>query len=154
MLLWVRILGLFGPSMLFYIDITSAVLGLMNWIWNIKSDDEFVQSNINVSYLSISLSLNVLLTLMIIARLLLHSRQIQSAVGVAAGVGRLYRTIIAVLVESCALGESPIRAPQRVAPPVRTSVRFCSGVKGSLWKTAALFSTIVLWVQWRGLEGC
>ena len=40
---------------------------------------------------------------MIIVRLVLHTRQIQSAIGTTAKVGRLYKAVITVLVESCAL---------------------------------------------------
>jgi hypothetical protein len=55
------------------------------------------------AYYSIALSLNLLLTLMIITRLVLHSKNIRSALGAQHGVGGLYKTIIAMLVESCAL---------------------------------------------------
>ena len=53
-------------------------------------------------YLSISVSLNVLLTVMIVVRLALHSRSIPSARGAAGTIG-LYRTIITMLIESSAL---------------------------------------------------
>jgi hypothetical protein len=56
-----------------------------------------------ISYYSISLSLNVLLTLMIIARLALHSRNIRNAIGASSGPGGLYTAIITMLVESSAL---------------------------------------------------
>ena len=75
----------------------------MDWVWNITPGNRYVPFNVDVPYLSISLSLNVLLTLMIIVRLVLHTRQIQIAMGVTAGVGRLYTAIVTVLVESCAL---------------------------------------------------
>ena len=55
------------------------------------------------SYFMISLSLNVLLTLMIVARLILYSRNIQNAMGVSVEDGGLYKSIITILVESCAL---------------------------------------------------
>jgi hypothetical protein len=56
-----------------------------------------------ISYYSISLSLNVLLTLMIIGRLALHSRNIRNAIGASSGPGGLYTAIITMLVESSAL---------------------------------------------------
>ena len=59
--------------------------------------------NITLSYYSISLSLNVLLTLMIIARLILHSRNIQNAMGYLNRANGLYKTVATMLVESCAL---------------------------------------------------
>jgi hypothetical protein len=58
--------------------------------------------NIYLSYLSISLSLNVLLTIMIVARLLLHRRNIQNAIGDSAEFGGLYDSIITTIVESYA----------------------------------------------------
>ena len=55
-----------------------------------------------LAYLSISFSLNVLLTLMIIIRLILHVRNNRAAVGIS-GIGGLSKAIITMLVESCAL---------------------------------------------------
>lgn len=52
---------------------------------------------------SISLSLNVLLTLMIVARLILHDRKFGKAMGAPATTGGLYNSIVTVLVESSAL---------------------------------------------------
>ena len=57
----------------------------------------------NLAYFSICLSLNVLLTLMIITRLFLHKRNIQHAMGTSGGSTKLYTTIIVMLVESYAL---------------------------------------------------
>jgi len=57
----------------------------------------------SVPYYSISLSLNVLLTLMIVLRLVLHGRNIGAAMGSPWGFGGLYKTIIAMLIESSAL---------------------------------------------------
>ena len=54
-------------------------------------------------YLSISLSLNVILTLMIVVRLILHGKNIRAATGSSAGIGGLYKTISTMLIESCAL---------------------------------------------------
>ena len=55
-----------------------------------------------VPYYSLSLSLNVLLTLMIVFRVILHARDARTAMGVTT-VGKLYKAIITILVESCAL---------------------------------------------------
>lgn len=60
-------------------------------------------ANIIFSYLTISLSLNILLTLMIVTRLVLHSRDIRNAMGASVETNRLYKSIITILVESCAL---------------------------------------------------
>lgn len=60
-------------------------------------------ATINTAYYSISLSLNILLMLMIITRLVLHRRNLQHAVGTSDGTTKLYTTIIIMLVESYAL---------------------------------------------------
>ena len=62
-----------------------------------------VSANVGIPYFSISLSLNVLLTLMIAVRLILHSRSTQVAMGAPAGVSGLYKNVISMLIESCAL---------------------------------------------------
>ena len=54
-------------------------------------------------YYSISLSLNVILTLMIVTRLVLSSRNFRNAMGAPAGACGLYKAIVSMLVESCAL---------------------------------------------------
>ena len=53
-------------------------------------------------WFTISLSLNILLTLMIVVRLILHTRSCRTALGIT-GIGGLCKAIITMLVESCAL---------------------------------------------------
>ena len=53
-------------------------------------------------YYSISIALNILLTIMIIIRLILHTRKTRNAVGMA-GNGGLCKTVVTMLIESCAL---------------------------------------------------
>jgi len=60
-------------------------------------------SEFSVPYLSISVSLNALLTMMIVIRLILHGRRIRTAIGPAVGISGLYKTVSTMLVESCAL---------------------------------------------------
>ena len=55
-----------------------------------------------IPYLSISLSLNILLTLMIAIRLILHARNTRAALGITK-IGGLCKAIVVMLVESCAL---------------------------------------------------
>ena len=62
-----------------------------------------VAISVGIPFFSISVSLNVLLTLMISIRLILHSRDTQAAMGAPAGVSGLYKTVISMLIESCAL---------------------------------------------------
>lgn len=66
-------------------------------IWN------SLAANIGVPYFSLSVSLNVLLTLMIVIRLLLHNKRFQDAIGPSERAGGLYKAIITILVESSAL---------------------------------------------------
>ena len=54
-------------------------------------------------HLSVSVLLNVLLTLMIVIRLVLHDRDVRAAIGSPTGMSRLYKTIVTMLIESCAL---------------------------------------------------
>lgn len=69
----------------------------------ITSEDATRQINSGISYISISVSLNIILTLMISIRLILHSRNIRGALGASAGpTNGLYTAIIATLVESSA----------------------------------------------------
>ena len=60
-------------------------------------------NNFGKAYYSIPLSLDVLLTLMIVARIALHSRDIRSAVGSLVRPNRLYGALVTILVESCAI---------------------------------------------------
>ena len=59
--------------------------------------------NFGLPYFSISIALNILLTLMIIIRLVLYTRDICTSTGAPAGVGGLYKAIVTMLIESCAL---------------------------------------------------
>ena len=56
-----------------------------------------------VPYYSVSLALNIILTLMIIARVFSHSRDVQRATGTQTTAGGLYKTIVTMLIESCSL---------------------------------------------------
>ena len=57
----------------------------------------------SISCFSISVALNALLTLMIIMRLVLHSRNMRNAMGTTANASGLYETIVTMLTESSAL---------------------------------------------------
>lgn len=60
-------------------------------------------ANFGVSYFSISLSLNVILTLMIVIRLVLHRRNLRKVLGTSDGSSGLYTAIVTMLIESYAL---------------------------------------------------
>ena len=55
-----------------------------------------------VPYFSISLSLNIILTLMIVIRLTLHARGVRTAMG-GVGSGGLCKAIVTMFIESCAI---------------------------------------------------
>jgi hypothetical protein len=81
-------------------------MGIMT-LYKTSRPDSSLFSGITVSfglpYFTISVSLNVLLTLIIAAWLLLHDRNLKKTVGFHAGIGSIYRSIVTMLVESCAL---------------------------------------------------
>lgn len=57
----------------------------------------------SLPYFIITLSLNILLTIMIIARLASRSRNIQNAMGVSTGTSKLFKAIASIFAESCLL---------------------------------------------------
>lgn len=56
-----------------------------------------------IPYESISIALNVLLTVMIVIRLVIHGKNIQNAMGSGTGATGLYKAVVTMLVESSAL---------------------------------------------------
>jgi len=78
----------------------SVVMGIMLVYQTSRPGSEVWTSlavNFGLGYFSLSLSLNILLTLMIVTRLILHTRNIMGA------PARVYRAIITMLIESSAL---------------------------------------------------
>jgi len=87
-------------------DVTNVAMGLLiviaqghGWvgIWAV------ILREISLPYVSVSVSLNVLLTLMIVTRLILHGRNVRAATGSPAGIGGLYKAVGTMLIESSAL---------------------------------------------------
>lgn len=63
-----------------------------------------IAQSFNYPFFAISPSLNIILTLMIVIRLILHGRNIRDAMGSSAKTtGGLYKTVATILIESCAL---------------------------------------------------
>jgi hypothetical protein len=54
-------------------------------------------------FFSISFALNIVVTILIVSRLLLHKKRVQNAMGAAVDVGGLYMATIAIIVESYAI---------------------------------------------------
>jgi hypothetical protein len=75
----------------------SSLLPSPTQVWNGSTVD------FGLPYFTISVSLNVPLTVMISIRLILHSRNIRGGMGARTGVSSLYRTIVTMLIESSAL---------------------------------------------------
>ena len=71
-------------------------------IENISNELSLAIKYLDPANLTISLSLNVLLTLMIATRLIRHSRNIRNVLGPGTNSG-LYKTVVTVMVESCVL---------------------------------------------------
>ena len=80
---------------------TKTVTGILRTYHNARGDG--LSGIYDTTYLAICVSLNVLLSLMIIVRLALHSRNIRKAIGTSSGLGSLYTAVITMLVESSAL---------------------------------------------------
>ena len=64
---------------------------------------ESLAANIGIPYFSITISLNVILTLMIVGRLILHGRNFRDAMGTPARASGLYKAVITILIESSAI---------------------------------------------------
>jgi len=62
-----------------------------------------VVPSFGVIYLSIPVSLNILLTLMIVVRLVMHGRNLRATTSYSVGISGLYKAASAILIESCAL---------------------------------------------------
>jgi len=84
-------------------NVMNAAIGIMVVIGQ-TGGSQYIAAYFTLPSLSISLSLNVLLTFMIIVRLVLHSRDIRAILGAPLGrMSGLYKAIITMLIESCAL---------------------------------------------------
>jgi len=99
-----RIWVLHEPA--FWADVINIATGIMffyrTWIPD-ATDWKSLNLRFSIPYFSISISLNILLTLMIIIRLVLHTRNTRTTATALVGVSGLYRTVITMLVESSAL---------------------------------------------------
>ena len=73
--------------------------GVMHVYWYSERSGNF---RAGLPYFFISLLLNVLLTIMIVIRLFLHTRNVRTIMG-GAGSGGLCKAIVTMLIESCAL---------------------------------------------------
>lgn len=86
---------------------TNAAMGIVLIYYQVAQPDCRSWGNgtvdIGLPYFSISVALNVILTLMIVVRLVLHSRDIRDAMGPQFRAHGLYNAVISMLIESSAL---------------------------------------------------
>ena len=103
--LWVRTRPLYTPVAMVWADTIDLAMGIVILVYQSSGVINYVSilTRFGVPYFSILISLNVLITLMIVIRLVLHCRDIRATLGVPGGFSGLYKTIITMLVESCAL---------------------------------------------------
>ena len=86
-------------------NIIGIVMNIISTFQISQPEDSFWKTtaiDFSLPYLSISVALNVFLTLIIAIRLILHAKETRTALGID-GIGGLCMAIIAMLVESCAL---------------------------------------------------
>ena len=69
----------------------------------LNDDNVIPVFDLDISYFSISIALNVLLTLMIVIRLIRHDKDVRKALGTPTGISGLYKAVVAMLIESSAL---------------------------------------------------
>lgn len=104
---WVRSTVPHKPTVAPSTNTAGAVMGIMlvyqssrpeSNIWNHVAIFDF-----GVPSYWISLALNVLLTLMVVIRLVLHNRRIRKAMGTPTTTGGMYNTLVTMLIESSAI---------------------------------------------------
>lgn len=86
---------------------TDTAMGIV-YIWQISqtfniNSSSVTLANFGTPYYAISISLNVLLTVMIVTRLVMYNRNVRNAMGGPEKTGGVYGTAVTLLVESCAL---------------------------------------------------
>ena len=103
--LWVRIRFLHKPATL-WTNVFTTAMGT-TFIYQTSQPNSSVWNTVAIDfglpYFSISVGLNILLTLMIATYLTLHGRNVCLARGAPSGTTGLYKTVITMLVESSAL---------------------------------------------------
>jgi len=85
------------------VHIDDIVIGILAMCLPLIKDQGLADVWPTLPYLLISLSLNIILTLMIVIRLVLHRKNFHAATGSPGGISGLYKTIAIMLIESSAL---------------------------------------------------
>ena len=84
-------------------NVVNVATGVATLYFTSREDTDPVVPQFGIPYLSISVSLNILLTLMITIRLALHGRNLRATTSSPAGISGLCKTASTMLIESCAL---------------------------------------------------
>ena len=79
------------------------IMMLVGQAWGWNNPQTPVAAFFGFPYFVISVSLNVLLTLMIVVLLIRHGRNIHAATEAASGISGMYKTIVTMFIECSAL---------------------------------------------------
>lgn len=86
--------------------LTSLAMGI-TLVYQTSQPLHFIRNAITfdfgIPYFSIALAFNILVTLMIVLRLVFHTRDFRKATGVSAGSDGIYKAVLTMFIESCAL---------------------------------------------------
>ena len=100
-LMYMCSLGMHLSSTRIY-TLTNAIITAVGTVFIYQHVATYTIERTALPYYSILLSLNVLLTFMIVIRIILHARNTRNALGIT-GIGGLCKAVVTMLVESCAL---------------------------------------------------
>ena len=96
----------FNLAVMLWANVVNIAMGIM-FIYQTAQPNGSVWNtdavNFGLPYFLLSLPLNILITLMIVVRLVVHSRRTRNATGSLATISKLYRTVATMLIESSAL---------------------------------------------------
>jgi len=90
-------------TMMLKANVDNIATGILTIFYTIVEERDLSNAQSTLPYLVISLSLNIILTLMIVVRLFLLDRSVRATTGSPGGISGLYKTISTMLIESSAL---------------------------------------------------
>jgi len=96
-------LGSTQTAVMFKANVDNIATGILTIFYTIVEERDLSNAQSTLPYLAISLSLNIILTLMIVVRLFLLDRSVRATTQSPGGISGLYKTISTMLIESSAL---------------------------------------------------
>ena len=105
-LMYLASIGMYSSPLQANGDTLTSVTGVAMGIASVCKASGLIGTNLNTAYVSVSLSLNVLLALMIVIRLMVHIRDVRKTLGTSNGLNSLFTTtatVVTMLIESYAL---------------------------------------------------